>query len=97
MSSHILLFDNLIDLNDLATRTGVPLKYVEKLFSDKNFLQIYFESLVDKEKLAGKLDLSVSYINKMMRVEGLPYLKLGKSVRFRVSEILSWLQERKRP
>ncbi len=96
-ASHALIFDNLIDLNELARRTGVPVAYVMKVFSDKMFLETYFESLFDKEKLAVKLNLSVSFINKLMRNEGLPYVKLGKAVRFRVSETLSWLQQRRMP
>lgn len=96
-SSHVMLFDSLIDLNELARRTEVPVPYILKIFTDRMFVETYFESFFDKEKLAAKLNLSVSFINKLMRNEGLPYVKLGKSVRFRVSETLSWLQKRRMP
>lgn len=56
-----------------------------------------FECLVTKEQLAGSLALSRSYISKLMAAEGLPYLKIGRAVRFRVSEVVAWLQKRSQP
>lgn len=55
------------------------------------------ECLVTKEQLAGSLALSRGYINKLMATEGLPYLKIGRAVRFRVSEVAAWLQKRSQP
>lgn len=53
--------------------------------------------VVTKEQLAERLELSKSYINKLMAEEGLPHLKIGRSVRFQISEVLAWLQKRSRP
>ncbi len=57
----------------------------------------FFENLVTKEQLAGSLALSPSYISKLMATEGLPHLKIGRAVRFRVSEVVAWLQKRSQP
>jgi excisionase family DNA binding protein len=53
--------------------------------------------LVTKEQLAHELALSQSYISKLMSDEGLPYLKIGRAVRFRPKEVVEWLQERQMP
>jgi len=56
-----------------------------------------FENLVTKEQLAVSLALSRSYISKLMATDGLPHLKIGRAVRFRVSEVVAWLQKRSQP
>jgi len=55
------------------------------------------ECLVNKKQLSHNLCLSQSYINKLMASEGLPHFKIGRAVRFRVSEIVVWLQKRSQP
>lgn len=55
------------------------------------------ETLVTKEQLAKRLALSQSYINLLMVEDGLPYFKIGRSVRYQTSEVLAWLKKRKRP
>lgn len=50
-----------------------------------------------KKDLAQILNISVSYIDKLMAEEGLPHYKIGKSVRFRECEIMAFLERRKRP
>lgn len=49
------------------------------------------ENLLTKERLAEKLNFSVSYINKLMKQGKVPYLKNGKSVRFIYSEVVAAL------
>ena len=56
-----------------------------------------FDKLVAKTELAQQLGLSQSFISKLMAEEGLPYFKIGRAVRFRVGEVVSWLHERKKP
>ena len=91
-------FDNRIEIERVSQETGVPKKYLIQLFSSRWFLEWHLsECLLSKEKLGEKLDISVSFINKLMRIEGLPYVKLGKLVRFRVSEVQPWLQQRRMP
>ena len=58
---------------------------------------LLFENLLTKKLLAQKLGLSQSYISLLMKEEGLPYLKIGRAVRFRISEVVVWLQKRSRP
>jgi excisionase family DNA binding protein len=58
---------------------------------------VVFENLVTREQLAEMLVLSPSFISKLMSEGRLPYIKIGKSVRFRVSEVMTWLQKRSRP
>jgi len=58
---------------------------------------LFFENLFTRNQLAEKFGLSPSFISKLMSEEGLPYLKIGRAVRFRVSEVAVWLQKRSRP
>lgn len=91
-------FDKKIELDSVSQKTGIPKKYLVQLFSSSWFLEWQLsEGLLSKERLSEKLDISVSFINKLMRLEGLPYVKLGKLVRFRVSEVQPWLRQRRMP
>ena len=91
-------FDKKIELDSISQQTGIPKKYLVQLFSSSWFLEWQLsEGLLSKERLSEKLDISVSFINKLMRLEGLPYVKLGKLVRFRVSEVQPWLRQRRMP
>ena len=56
-----------------------------------------FDNLLTKKLLAERLGLSQSYISLLMKDEGLPHLKIGRAVRFRISEVAIWLQKRSRP
>jgi excisionase family DNA binding protein len=52
-----------------------------------------FENWITKPQLARALSVSISFVNKMM-LEGLPHLKMGRAVRFRVDAVVAWLQRR---
>jgi excisionase family DNA binding protein len=56
-----------------------------------------FDNLVTRTELSEKLGLSESYISKLMSDENLPYFKIGRSVRVRLTEVVVWLQTRRRP
>jgi excisionase family DNA binding protein len=76
--------------------------YPEKLPSFTNLGRIpeqkwIFENLMTKKQLAVSLAVSEGFINKLMNEEGLPHIKLGRAVRYRVKEVVSWLQKRRRP
>ena len=60
-------------------------------------LEIAFETLVTKRQLAERLAVSESFINKLMSEDALPHLKIGRAVRFRVREVVAWLQKRRQP
>jgi len=55
------------------------------------------EQLLTKPQLADRLSLSQSFISELMKDEGLPYIKIGRAVRFKTSEVVAWLQKRRRP
>lgn len=50
------------------------------------------DALLTKPLLAAKLKYSVSYINKLMRQLKIPYLKIGKSVRFKLNDVMAALE-----
>lgn len=54
------------------------------------------ENLIGKKQLAQKLSLSVAMIDKLM-AKGLPYYKLGRSVRFSFVDVMDFLQKRRFP
>jgi excisionase family DNA binding protein len=49
--------------------------------------------MLKKQDLAEKLNISVPMVDKLMR-EGMPKIKIGKSVRFDYDEVLKWIKER---
>lgn len=51
------------------------------------------ENILSKKDLSRNLGLSIGKIDKMMS-EGLSYLKIGKSVRFRESDVDIFLNDR---
>lgn len=53
------------------------------------------EALVSKKELVIAFGVSGSFLNKLMAEEDLPYFKIGRAVRFRVSEIAVWLERRR--
>lgn len=57
---------------------------------------INVERLVDIKELSAATGLTVGFINKAKREYSLPFYKLGKSVRYKVSEVLKWVEERKK-
>ena len=65
--------------------------------SGENQDRQFFENLLTKKQLAEKLELSQSYISLLMKDEGLPHLKIGRAVRFKISEVAVWLLKRSRP
>ena len=56
---------------------------------------LFFENkiAVCKKDLATALSLSEGTINNLM-IDGLPYLKIGRSVRFDIREVMAWLKQR---
>lgn len=59
--------------------------------------QLFEIHLVDRNRLAEILSLAPSTISKMMAEDGLPHYKIGKACRFKVSEVMAFLENRKRP
>lgn len=57
--------------------------------------KIMFEALISKKQLVNGLGVSSSFVSKLMVEEGLPYFKIGRAVRFRISEVSQWLERRR--
>lgn len=53
-----------------------------------------FENLITKKELAHKLSVSEGLINRLMAEEALPHLKIGRAVRFRLSDVLAWFDHK---
>lgn len=58
--------------------------------------EAFFEKLLTKRQLADLMEISTGYIDKLMALGEIPYFKIGKAVRFRQTEVLVWLQRRRR-
>ncbi len=54
-----------------------------------------FEATVNTKELAKRLSVSVEFIEKARREMKLPFYKLGGICRYRLSEVETWLQQRK--
>ena len=71
-------------------------KILVKVTRDENSVQQGSEYLISKEKLAKKLDISVSMVNKLMS-EGLePRIRIGRSPKFILSEVMGFLERRQK-
>ena len=64
-----------------------------QLFENK----IGAQKLFDKKSLAKMWGISIRYVDKLMAIEGLPYFKIGKSVRFQSEAVSTWLLKRRMP
>ena len=56
-----------------------------------------FGNLIDRKQLAEELAVSESFVSKLMALHGLPYIKLGRAVRYDLREVMAFLNERKFP
>ena len=53
--------------------------------------KLFIESDITKDELARFLNVSWSFIDRLMAKDGLPHLKIERSVRLMVSDVLKWL------
>jgi excisionase family DNA binding protein len=53
-----------------------------------------FENLITKKELAQMLSVSEGLINRQMAEEQLPHVKIGRAVRFRLSDVLAWFDHK---
>ena len=75
----------------------VPRANGHLFFENSVDLDRAFETLLTKKQLAERLALSQSFINQLMNEEALPHFRIGRAVRFRVREVVAWLQRRRKP
>ncbi len=57
--------------------------------------KIAFEALISKKEIVVAFGVSSSFVNKLMAEEGLPHFKIGRAVRFRISDVSAWLEKRR--
>lgn len=50
--------------------------------------------LLNVKEIAAALGVSTATVNKWKKAEGLPHIKVGKSVRFRESDVRAWLDSK---
>ena len=50
------------------------------------------ENMKTKKEIAEYFSVSVTTIDNRMK-KGLPYIKIGKSVRFDIEEVINWFKE----
>lgn len=54
----------------------------------------FFENWVMKRDLARMLCVSEGLINKLVGERGMPHIKLGRTIRFSVSEVKNWMMQK---
>lgn len=54
-----------------------------------------FEKLVDTKKLMEELGLSKSFLSKARSQYGLPHYKIGDLIKYKMSEVIVWIEQRK--
>jgi excisionase family DNA binding protein len=60
--------------------------------------KLFFENiLVDRKELARLLMVSPSFVSKLKSDEGLPFYKIGRATRYKLSEVMVFLERRARP
>ncbi len=55
-----------------------------------------FSNLIDRKELATRLGISVSYVDKLLGDEEIPCVRIGRTVRFEYSEVVTSLKNRRR-
>lgn len=53
------------------------------------------ERMVGREQLSEILGMSLETIDRLKKNSGLPYYKIGRFTKFRISEVERWLKERR--
>ena len=56
--------------------------------------EVKTERLIDKKTLAEATGLTVSFIEKAMHSYSLPFYRLGRNVKFKISEVNKWIEQR---
>lgn len=51
----------------------------------------FSQRLLTKVELIDYLQISRSHMNRLIFERGLPHIKIGRSIRFRIDDVLAWL------
>lgn len=65
---------------EYATNNGAPMPKEQRLLT--------------KAELIEYLHVSRSHVNRLVFERGLPCVKIGRSIRFRIADVLLWLERR---
>jgi excisionase family DNA binding protein len=84
-------FMTMDDGSDGASVSGVALP--ERSWSH---VEKEMEKLLTIEQVCDMLTVKKSFIYSLTHVGGIPHYKVGRHLRFRESEILEWLKEKRR-
>lgn len=57
---------------------------------------LLFDNFIDKKRLCNVLGISLSFLNELMSRQGLPHFKIGRAVRFRLPDVMAWLERKGR-
>lgn len=57
--------------------------------------QTQTEKLINLNELANHIGFGTTFINKAKNTMGLPFYKIGGSVRFKISDVNDWIEQRK--
>ncbi len=63
--------------------------------SDTSVLQATVSPMIDVAQAAARLGVSVRYVRRLVSEQRLPYIKVGKFVRFDVVELERWIDDRR--
>lgn len=53
------------------------------------------EQMISTKELASALGVTRDFLQSAREKQGLPYYRLGKYIRYNLSEVKTWLKERK--
>jgi excisionase family DNA binding protein len=62
----------------------------KKFFENQNKVD---DRLLTKKEIADFLNVSIKMIDRRVSMKEIPYLKIGRLVRFRRQEVLAWAEE----
>jgi excisionase family DNA binding protein len=86
-------------IHTVKTTASVEEQNQETLLKTNETCTNNCESIIDKcitkNELARTLGVSISLINRLMAEGEIPYLKLGRVVRFQTKDVFAWFQKRK--
>ncbi len=74
----------------ITENRGINNNSSDSIHSSESLL---FDNYINKKQLSAYIGMSVGFINDWLS-KGLPYHKFGRSVRFRLSEVQTWLDRR---
>jgi excisionase family DNA binding protein len=74
--------------------TGLRQVHPKRSYDDSFFENLISEEkLLTKEDIANYLNVSIKKIDRLVSMEEIPFLKIGRNVRFSKTRVLAWIKE----